>query len=497
MTAMIAACLWLVNYKDRQASEESSETTEDSTTLLSLETDTIQSIYFKNESTEMTLNRTEDDNWEKSDDNSFPVNQTNANNMMNAFADLSASSTITEDADNLADFGLDNPVIQISVTAEDGKTTKIALGAEAPVAGGYYTVLNDGKEVYIVEAAFFSKFNYNLTEMTAVETIPAVTAENITHLTVENKDKPGFEIVYDEDNPADFAGLTNWTMKQPYETPVPADADAVSTLLANYSGMSFLSCVDYDAGDLGIYGLEEPAATVSLEYFEEYTKDTDNSAEGDTNSETDESIATAEEDEVLKTKLYYSYELIIGTTDEDGNYYAKSKDSNAVNTMSADAVAQLIDIDAYSNVNHYINLINLDSINRLEVNFGGETYTMTMEKTEAAADDTATQDAESESTKYYFDDKEVEEDNFKELYQLIISPTTEREIPEEYFENNTEQTPYLTLTFHFTDTEDTATIQYKPYDESFYVANINGVEYFLTDLRKVNEIAETVKNFQS
>ncbi len=484
MIAMIGACLWLIKYNDKKDAEGNEESTQETETIADIDADSIQTIYFKNENNEMTLVKAEDGTWKYSEDELFPVNQTYAQNMMNAFTDLTSTRSISEGVDDLSNFGLDKPAISVAVTNMDGEKTSIELGSEAPVTGGYYTLVSGDSKVYIVSASFYNYFRYNLTEMTEVETVPSITSENITHLKVENKDKPGFEIIYDENKYTDYAGLTKWSMIQPYKTPVAADAEAVSTLLGNYSSMSFSACVDYNAEELGKYGLDEPTASIYLEYFEEYTKDSDTEDDGN----------TADEEEAEKTRLYYTLDLLIGSQDADGNYYAKTKDSNAVHTISADTVENLINIDAYSNVDHYINLVNLDTINKLDISFGGKTYTLATEKTKATADDTQSGDEEEEVTNYYFSGTKVEEDDFKELYQLIISPTTERDIPEEYFEGSTEQTPYMTVTYHLTS-GGTINISYKPYDESYYIANTNGEEYFLTDLRKVNEITDAVTNF--
>lgn len=490
MIVLIGACFWLVKYNDKkEAKTDDSDTKTE--TIANVDADSIQTIYFKNENAEMTLVKGDKDTWKNSEDEVFPVNQTYAQNMAKAFTNLASSRTITEGTDDLATFGLDKPSVMVTVTDKDGKETSISLGSEAPVAGGYYGALNGDGKVYIIPASFYNNFNYSLTQMTSVETIPSITAENITHLTVENKDKPGFEILYDAGKTSDFAGLTKWTMKQPYKTPLPADTDAVNTLLGNYTALTFTSCADYNAGDLSKYGLDDPAATVSLQYFEEYTKDSSTKDDADTGDTADGNTADQKEEE--KTKIDYSLDLLIGSKNSDGDYYVKTGDSSAVNIMSADAVEKIINIDAYSNVDHYVNLVNLDTINQVDVTFDGKTYTLSTEKTAATADDSQSGDA-NETTNYYFNGTKAVEDDFKKLYQVIIAPTTQHEIPEDYFKGNTDQKPYMTVTYHLNE-GGTINIAYKPYDESYYVVDTNGIEYFLTDLRQVADIAKAVSAF--
>lgn len=499
MIALIGACVWVFNFKDKQEQAASEESSEEADTIASADVDKIQTISFKNANLEMTLKRGDDDQWIYADDENFPVNQDHAKAMMNAFAEITSSRTIT-DATDLSQYGLDNPTMEVSATLEDGTTTSVAFGSDAPVADGYYATLNGGAEVYIISATFYNNFDYNLTQMTAIEDLPSITTDNITHLAVDKKDGADFEVIYDKDNAADYAGTTNWTMVKPYATSIPADATAISTLMQNYADMSFLACVDYNATDLSKYGLNDPTATLSLEYYEEFTQDADSSE----SSESADSSDTASTEEPLKTTVNYTLDLLIGSTDADGNYYVKTKDSNSVNTMSADSVSKLIDIDAYSNADHYVNLINIESLSGLDISVDGKTYNITMDTAAQTAEEANTSDTgestesketTEEVTTYYFNGEQADEDTFKTLYQLIISPTTERDIPEEYFQNKQEAAPYMTVTYHFKDGR-TLTYQYKPYDESYYVANQNGVEYFLTDLRKVQDIAKSLAEYK-
>jgi hypothetical protein len=262
-------------------------------------------------------------------------------------------------------------------------------------------------------------------------------------------------------------------MKKPYPTKIAADQDALTTLFGNFSNLAFLSCVDYNANDLSKYGLDHPDTVITMKYFEEAAKETDT------------------------TKVNKEYALMVGSTDADGNYYVKLKDSNAVNLLSADTVTKLTDIDPYSNAYHNINLFRMDDLDSVDVSVNNKKYTLSMEKAAETKDTTETTDTTDKETvdaKYYFNGKLSDQEKFNDLYKIIISPETEREIPAEYFENKSEETPYMTLTFHFTAGQK-VTIKFIPYDDSFYVVDTDGVKYFLTDLRKINDIADAVMNF--
>ncbi|MFU0826387.1 MAG: DUF4340 domain-containing protein [Lachnoclostridium sp.] len=492
LIVLIGACFWLLKYNEKKDSKKDES---DSETILKLDEDSIEKIYFKNKDTEMTLVKGDDDKWIYTDDKSFPVNQTYADNMSKAFTKLTSTRTLEEGVDNLSDFGLDDPAILVVVTDKDGNETKLCIGSEVPVTGGYYATVNDDGKVYVISSSVYDNFDHDKIEMTEVESLPTITSSNITHLLVEKKDEPNFEIQYDESDNAnatsEFAGISNWTLKQPYKTPITAESSEVTTLLKNYSELSFTSCVDYNAKDLSKYGLDDPAARVYLEYYEIYTKESD-SSEDDTKDSTD---TTDTEDDT--TRVDYTLELLIGNKTEDGDYYAKTSDSNAVHIMSASTVENIINIDAFSIASHYLSLVKIDSVDKVDINVEGKTYTLSIDRTEKTSDeqtDESSDDSDEQTETYYFNGKEVKESPFKKLYQTIITPTAEREIPEEYFNNNKEQAPYMTLTFYLTN-GDTVKISYKPYDDSYFVANTNGIEYFLTDLRQVKDITNALESF--
>ena len=492
LIVLIGACLWLIKYNDAKDKTADPDTNTD-TSIASVDADSLQSIYFKNDRNEMTLKVLEDGTWEYTTDEAFPLNQTYVTSMKDALSDISSTRTITENTDDLSQFGLDTPSLIVIATLTDGSTTTIALGDKAPVANGYYATLNNGSEVYILPDTFFNKFDYNLNDMITVETIPSITADNITHLTVENRDSINLEVKYEEGSPYDLSGLNNYIMLQPYATPVVADSDAVKTLFGNYSGITFSSCADYNATDLSKYGLDNPSSTVSLDYYEEFTQDQDDSDAGqdtDTTTTPDTTNTDSTETEPIKTKIDYSLELLIGNTNENGDYYAKLKDSTAVNIISASTVEKLTQVDSYSNVYKYINLVNIDKVKDIQINVDGKTYTLgiTSQTEKVDGKDTTT-------STYYFNGKEADETKFKDLYQVIIGTTTEREIPQDYFTESVAENPYMTVTYHLTTSDEPVVVSYIPYDDSYDVVDTNGIQYFLTDLRKVKDLAASLADF--
>ncbi len=480
MIVMIGAIFFVTNQKKEKESSKT-DTSEDTSVIAKTDTTAIKTIHFNTPENDMILIVNEQGNWQNYLDEKFPVNQTHASNMASAFANITATRTMTEGISDLSEFGLTKPAATITATLKDESAIKVKIGDKVPVSGGYYATLNDDGKVYIIPDSFYATFDYTLAQMTEVEKIPAITAENITKLSVVNKEKSSFEVVYEEESPADLSGFSNYVINKPYATPVPADSDSVIKLFGNYSAMTFSSCVDYNGADLSKYGLDKPTKEIHIRYYEEETKEA-----ADTNATKDsDSIDTAKS----TGKVEHELTLYIGAMNENGDYYAKLKDSNAVNIISASTVSTLTDIVAYDNTYKYINLINLDTVDSIDIKVEDTTYHLAIKRETKTVDGKETQAAS-----YYVNDKKLEEDAFKTLYQKIIAPVTEREIPKE----GTTQAniPYMTVTYQLNTSKEPLVISYIPYDQSYDIVNTNGVQNFLTDIRKITEITDSLKTYK-
>lgn len=476
---LVIAYVFIMNRgKDEVEEEDASATTEE--TLMSYANEDIKSIKITNVYGDMSFVIDSEDIVRYENDKDMPVNQTYGKNMFNGMNNLIATNKI-EEVEQLSDYGLDNPSIQVTVTLTDDTKKVISLGDTVPLTGGHYATIQGDNNIYVVSNTFYNYYNYSLVDMTSVETIENVPSENITHLKVSKKDGENFEIVYDENNPSDFSNLSFWTVKAPYETPLPGNTDGITTLLSNYSSYSFISCVDYKATDLSIYGLEDPSS-VYIEYYEIVTEESEDDGADGTSTETE-----TESEEAESTKIFHQFELLIGNQDDDGNYYVKLKESKAVNLMSSANVDKLLNINPFSAVNTFINLVSITDISSVDISVEGKKYNLSIKELSNEAEE-----SEESTFTYFVNGKEVEEKPFKDFYQKLIGTTIEREIPKEDG-GKVDDTTFMTVTYHLLS-GNLINVAYKIYDNSYYIVNVNGAEMFLTDLRDVNEIAKLLES---
>jgi hypothetical protein len=168
--------------------------------------------------------------------------------------------------------------------------------------------------------------------------------------------------------------------------------------------------------------------------------------------------------------------LLIGEKDGNGHYYVEDAGTEEIYLADETAVDALLSPDPYAMVLRVVNVVNRDTVSSLEISVDDDTYVMSEE------DETC-----------YFDGKEVDESEYKELYTAILSCYIEEELPED-FEPESDRTPVLQLIYHRNQEEaPEITLDYYPYDEEYVTAWINGQEYFLVSKDDVEDLIKQIR----
>ncbi len=284
--------------------KEAQEAEGTSFSVLDLDSSAIVRMAYQSEGAELALVRGEDtDIWEYESDRAFPLKQSEPEAMLDALAGLSASQQF--EGETLSDYGLDAPSQTVSFTLEDGTETLLTLGDENAVTGGYYLQVNGGSTVYLVDGTLGDAFSATLDDLLQMETMPTVTAplslsvsNELGSFTVTHTDDPGSEFYTDS---------YEWFLgSRPMETSL------VTGIKSKLLGLAWNECVEYNASDLSLYGLDSPAASIALTY------------EGSDGEET--------------------VTLLVGSAAGDG-YYAKLDGSVMVYTISTDVAEAFLALD--------------------------------------------------------------------------------------------------------------------------------------------------------
>ena len=158
--------------------------------------------------------------------------------------------------------------------------------------------------------------------------------------------------------------------------------------------------------------------------------------------------------------------------------------------MEAEDVDAMLQVDAFSILSTFISIYNIETVDRIDIDISGKPYTMEI-KREVTTDSEGNEETKAS---YYYNGKEVEEDTFKDVYQVMIGAKFDTQLKEEV--SLKELDPILTISYHLEDSDKTYTSKYYPYDESFYITDNGGPIIFKADKRRIDQIIKTIEEFK-
>ena len=479
LVGLIGLYFW---YSKQQPTSEE-EAKEEELILSTIDTEKISALHYIYKDTDLKLIK-DGEVWVAEKDKSRPINQDRVKSILGVIDEISATRVIAETTEARADYGLADPISYLQATLKDGSEVTLQIGNEAVTGDGYYALVNDKDNIYLLENTYGNGLMFMDEDLTAVAGDLTLEAANIRHISVENRDTQDFELLYQESNTLDNSGsaMYPWVILKPYTQGYSADSQVVTTFLQKYSTFDYIKCVDYNPSGLGKYGLDNPMSVIRLNYLEARTEKLD---KPEKNPDTGKEITE---------KTYYDpkeYQLKVGNLDENDNYYVMIMGDKAVYTIDKDAIDNMIQVDVFSLMSKFVAIPNIDMVENIDITIDGKAYTMHIDRTASKNDK-----GEAEvATTYFYNGKEVEEKLFKEVYQRIITAKYDALIKEDI--NRGDIAPYLTTTFYLNDEKKTVlTASYLPYNESFYLIK-NGETRFFADKRKVDDIVKAIIDFKA
>ncbi|MCD8100666.1 MAG: DUF4340 domain-containing protein [Oscillospiraceae bacterium] len=242
------------------AESESAAEAEDDTSvqILSFSADTLTELEWTYSGESVALGY-DGETWSYTADSAFPVDASYPNAIVKRLASLTATRTIESPSD-LAQYGLDEPELTVSYTA-DGESRTVSIGSENAIGGSRYIALDGDANVYLVDSELAELISYGLMDIVQLEEIP------------DMSDLLSFELVID-DMVWQLDYVTTVTMVDDREMSESTwylgstvlDTDAANETAGLITGLQWLTCADYNAADLSDYGLDAPAATVTVTY---------------------------------------------------------------------------------------------------------------------------------------------------------------------------------------------------------------------------------------
>ena len=472
----------LNTYVSKEEKTESSEE-ESKTEVFSVKTDDIKSLEFIVDKKEVTFEK-KDDSWVKKDETAFPVNQTTLDSAASAIEKVEADRVL-EDVEDLTEYGLDSPSNTVTVDTADG-TTKLNIGDENTSTNQYYISKDDDDStVYVVAADTVSPFMNSLYDYAQGEDFPTIDSSTVKKVQV-SEDKDSYVLEENSD------GATWDVSSDGSSDKETADTTAAGNVTSGLGNFAFDQFVDYNAEDLSKYGLDNPYATITVDYQEEVedtssdSSESDSTAsesdskdtEGDEGDSTDASDDSSSSEDTKTTTVDKQLVIYVGDEAGDGSRYV-TVDNKQIYTMSTDTLSAVIDktpSDLWSLIVNYLSVKNLD---QLQVTYGETTSTVNVSR-ETSTDDDGN---EKETTTYQLDGKEIESTTFTTFYNKLINMAGQKRLTDAY---TPAADPEMTAVFTDSDKNQT-TVTFYTYDTNYYAAVV-GNKVFLVNKMTVKEM---------
>lgn len=367
--------------------------------------------------------------WANADNAAFPVNQEAVQALADDLLALTATRKL-EAVTDLAAYGLAEPAFTVTAAWSDGTSTTYAMGDATPFADGYYLTLGQEGVAYTVGSSLSTLFSDTMTDLAQMETIP--TTETVTRMTVGT----ALDVYYQETSSTINADQ-HW-----YDASGHA-LDGVDDLVADAQEIEWKELVAPVATDeeLTAWQLDDAATAITLY-----------------NGETE------------------AVKLLIGSTDESGNYYARLPESTMVYTVASSSLSTLLTAATENLLTTA--LVETDYASLQEATFATaeKTYVLT-----PAVQDEEIAEAEAEAA-------DTADEANEELWSLLTAITATS-----HTEANDGE---ALLTVNITTTEGkTATVSFAAYDVNNYTATMD-TRTLLVSADKVDKLIRAVKAAQ-
>ena len=426
--------------------------------ILEIPTESVTALSWTNESG--TFSFTKDETWVYDEDNAFPVDEEKINDLLEQFTSFAAAFAI-DDVEDYAQYGLDEPICTIHITADEESYT-VELGDFSKMDEQRYVSIGDGK-AYLVSHDPLDEFDAVLRDMILDDTIP----EFDTVKQIAFSGEESYTISYDE-------GGTSICADDVYFTDgTPLDTDTVNEWLTALRSLDLTNYVSYSATgeELQTFWLDNPALTVALAY---------SSSSDEDGNETDSGTFVLHLSQNPEEQAAYE-EAIANEDDElpDVTCYARVGESQIVYQITQSEYDTLTDVSCDALRHQKVFTVDFDTVTSIDVTLEDENYTFIC---------TPPEDADDTDTEGICTYQGVEFDIFDFSYALRVLSAT----------NFTVETPTgqeeISLTLHL-DNEDfsTFTLTLYRYDGESCIACVDGEPIAFVSRDKAVDLIEAVR----
>ncbi|MBQ2676069.1 MAG: DUF4340 domain-containing protein [Clostridia bacterium] len=365
------------------------------------------------------------------------------------------------------DCGLDKPTVLVTVKISDKESFTITIGKKTPEGTGYYCKTSLKEGIYVVSDDQYTRFSYPLTsyiDTVIIDVLEASGDEDVYF-------SAGELVRYDT---ITFSGTR---FEQPIKLEYLTDAKEFLT-------SAITSPVRTYANDEKIYALLSPfreGMTAADAYVFNPTSE-DLKAYGLDKPET---VITY----VIKEKAYTIRLSKAGV--KDAGYYACTINDDPVIYKMTEDLYEFFKWELKDFRNTILFARELKKLKSLTLEYGGESIKYDVSVT------TETDEAGNEINTYVIthNAKSVSTEDFQKMYSTITLVKASDYL--KIGEKQPSGTPYIKLTYEYTEGYESDVVTFVKYNERYYNYNVNGIGDELVNYRTVDNLVKVFDDFRA
>ena len=383
----------------------------------------------------------------------FILNQTSGYEIIGYAANLTASKLVTDNAENLADFGLDAPLSEITMNYRDGSSTTWLVGSHPPTSTYSYFAEKGSKAVFLLYNSAISTLCSSRNSLHVVEMPWTFDPEAVNDIIIETEGRDTVEVGYIEDDGLNVS-MSRVHILQPFD--YTANLDRTNEM---FTGISELTINGF-AGELDELegtGLEDGAARIKV------------------------TVKVMQLDSSFETYVYR-----IGNFASPSQVYIQIDDTNAVYLASAVAASFLDNATPGYLVDQFANLVYINYVDAVDIVTDDDSWNIRIEREEVEG---KTKPVES----FYFDGEPTDEALCRKLYQDIIG-TMNNKLSDKY---DIDGKVYCTVTYTLNTEPNSFVIEYIEYDNDYLALRRDGgVTLFLIKRENVDALLTKLQEYR-
>lgn len=427
--------------------------------ILELDSDTVTALSWEYEEEHLAFHKT-DDVWYYDEDEAFPVDEEKMEELLDLFEAFGVSFVI-EDVEDYSQYGLDDPMCTITVTAGED-TYKLQLGDYSTMDSERYVTLGDGK-AYLVKEDPFDTFELTISDMIKHDEIPNLDKAKEIVFTGATEER----IVYDEDSDLTYGDYDVYFLENGEET-LPLDTTIMNQYLRTIRTLDPTDYVTYNATEeeLEAYGMNDPELTITMTYSmtdEKTEKETEGSFVLQVSRDPKELAALEKEASEEKT------------ADTDITAYVRIGDSKIIYKINDDDYKELMAI-SYNDLRHKeVLTASFKKINQFDISLDGVDYTITTE-------------GNSEGRTYFYNDEELEIKSFQSALTALKTESVD-----DFTDEAPTEKEEISLVVHLDNTNfPEVSVKLYRYDGNDCLAVVDGESVSLVKRSLVVDLLESV-----